>query len=190
MTVIGAYLAICGCGAIITPTGGHGMRHLTLLCAGMALGGGAADGVLSEQIVVPAHAVVAIPAHLSFAEAATLPVALKITLEQVDPYTLTWFRFVLAAGVMLAWLAARGGLRGFGINAAHQQHRHRCQPDDLLGVAAQQHHVGAVQRDDRARRLSGRDLRRRRPEAPEAAAAGQVGTVRGCFPARLRAGGR
>ena len=44
---------------------------------------------------------------------ATLPVALKITLEQVDPYTLTWFRFVLAAGVMLAWLAARGGLRGF-----------------------------------------------------------------------------
>ena len=44
---------------------------------------------------------------------ATLPVALKITLEQVDPYTLTWFRFVLAAGVMLAWLAARGGLGGF-----------------------------------------------------------------------------
>jgi len=44
---------------------------------------------------------------------ATLPVALKITLEQVDPYTLTWFRFVLAAGVMLAWLAARRGLGGF-----------------------------------------------------------------------------
>ena len=44
---------------------------------------------------------------------ATLPVALKITLEQVDPYTLTWFRFVLAAAVMLAWLAARGGLSGF-----------------------------------------------------------------------------
>ena len=44
---------------------------------------------------------------------ATLPVALKITLEQVDPYTLTWFRFVLAAAVMLAWLAARGGLGGF-----------------------------------------------------------------------------
>ncbi|PZO08039.1 MAG: EamA family transporter [Lysobacteraceae bacterium] len=44
---------------------------------------------------------------------ATLPVALKITLEQVDPYTLTWFRFVLATGVMLAWLAARGGLGGF-----------------------------------------------------------------------------
>jgi drug/metabolite transporter (DMT)-like permease len=44
---------------------------------------------------------------------ATLPVALKLTLEQVDPYTLTWFRFLLAAGVMLAWLAARGGLGGF-----------------------------------------------------------------------------
>ena len=44
---------------------------------------------------------------------ATLPVALKITLEQVDPYTLTWFRFVLAAAVMLGWLAARRGLGGF-----------------------------------------------------------------------------
>ena len=44
---------------------------------------------------------------------ATLPVALKLTLEQLDPYTLTWFRFLLAAGVMLAWLAARNGLGGF-----------------------------------------------------------------------------
>lgn len=44
---------------------------------------------------------------------ATLPVALKVTLEQVDPYTLTWFRFLLAAGVMFAWLAARRGLGGF-----------------------------------------------------------------------------
>ncbi len=44
---------------------------------------------------------------------ATLPVALKITLEELDPYTLTWFRFVIAAGVMLAWLTARGGLAGF-----------------------------------------------------------------------------
>jgi drug/metabolite transporter (DMT)-like permease len=44
---------------------------------------------------------------------ATLPVALKITLESLDPYTLTWFRFLVAAGVMLAWLAARDGLRGF-----------------------------------------------------------------------------
>lgn len=44
---------------------------------------------------------------------ATLPVALKLTLEQIDPYTLTWFRFLLAAGVMLAWLGARGRLGGF-----------------------------------------------------------------------------
>ncbi|MFY2762642.1 DMT family transporter [Arenimonas sp. MALMAid1274] len=44
---------------------------------------------------------------------ATLPVVLKITLEQIDPYTLTWFRFLFAAGVMGAWLAARRGLGGF-----------------------------------------------------------------------------
>jgi drug/metabolite transporter (DMT)-like permease len=44
---------------------------------------------------------------------ATLPVALKIMLEVLDPYTLTWFRFVVAAGVMLVWLGARGGLGGF-----------------------------------------------------------------------------
>ncbi|HZH43493.1 MAG TPA: DMT family transporter [Lysobacter sp.] len=40
----------------------------------------------------------------------TLPVALKITLEQLDPYTLTWFRFLLAFALMLGWLGARGGL--------------------------------------------------------------------------------
>ena len=44
---------------------------------------------------------------------ATLPVALKITLEQVDPITLTWFRFVFAAAVIGGWLAAAGGLRQF-----------------------------------------------------------------------------
>lgn len=44
---------------------------------------------------------------------ATLPVALKLTLEQIDAYTLTWFRFLLAAGVLLGWLGARGGLAGF-----------------------------------------------------------------------------
>lgn len=44
---------------------------------------------------------------------ATLPVALKITLEVLDPVTLTWFRFAIAAGVMLAWLAARNGLGAF-----------------------------------------------------------------------------
>lgn len=44
---------------------------------------------------------------------ATLPVALKITLEELDAYTLTWFRFVIAGGVMLAWMAAREGFAGF-----------------------------------------------------------------------------
>ena len=44
---------------------------------------------------------------------ATLPVALKLTLEQVDPITLTWFRFVFAACVIGGWLAAGGGLRQF-----------------------------------------------------------------------------
>lgn len=51
---------------------------------------------------------------------ATLPVALKLTLEQVDAITLTWFRFLVAAGVMGAWLAARGGFRAFGpLGARH-----------------------------------------------------------------------
>jgi drug/metabolite transporter (DMT)-like permease len=48
---------------------------------------------------------------------ATLPVALKITLEQLDPYTLTWFRFLVAAVLMVAWLGLRGGFgrfAGFG----------------------------------------------------------------------------
>ncbi len=44
---------------------------------------------------------------------ATLPVALKFTLEQVDAITLTWFRFAFAALVMGAWLGARRGLSGF-----------------------------------------------------------------------------
>ena len=44
---------------------------------------------------------------------ATLPVALKISLETLDPYTLTWFRFLVAAVVMALWLGARGGLSAF-----------------------------------------------------------------------------
>lgn len=43
----------------------------------------------------------------------TLPVALKITLDVLDPYTLTWIRFVIASAVMLGWLIARQGLGGF-----------------------------------------------------------------------------
>lgn len=41
---------------------------------------------------------------------ATLPVALKITLEQVDAVTLTWFRFLVAGVLMGAWLAWKGRL--------------------------------------------------------------------------------
>ena len=45
---------------------------------------------------------------------ATLPVALKVALEVVDPWTLTWFRFLVAAVLMGTWLARRDRLRGFG----------------------------------------------------------------------------
>ena len=48
---------------------------------------------------------------------ATLPVALKVTLQALDPLTLTWFRFLVAAVLTLGWLAVRGklgGLRGLG----------------------------------------------------------------------------
>jgi drug/metabolite transporter (DMT)-like permease len=40
----------------------------------------------------------------------TLPVALKLTLEQVDAITLTWFRFLVASLLMGAWLAWKGRL--------------------------------------------------------------------------------
>lgn len=45
---------------------------------------------------------------------ATLPIALKVALEILDPITLTWFRFVVAMAVTAAWLGARGALRGYG----------------------------------------------------------------------------
>jgi drug/metabolite transporter (DMT)-like permease len=44
---------------------------------------------------------------------ATLPIALKLTLEVLDPITLTWFRFLVAALLTGAWLAARGQLSGY-----------------------------------------------------------------------------
>ena len=40
-----------------------------------ALGGGAVDGMLAEQIVLPAEAVVRLPSYLTYEEAATLPCA-------------------------------------------------------------------------------------------------------------------
>ena len=43
---------------------------------------------------------------------ATLPIALKIALDVLDPITLTWFRFLVAALFTAAWLGLRGKLRG------------------------------------------------------------------------------
>lgn len=44
---------------------------------------------------------------------ATLPLALKVLVGVLDPVTLTWFRFVVAAGCTTAWLAWRGELGGY-----------------------------------------------------------------------------
>ena len=38
---------------------------------------------------------------------------MRLTLQQLDPYTLTWFRFLVAAVLTGAWLAARGRLGGY-----------------------------------------------------------------------------
>jgi drug/metabolite transporter (DMT)-like permease len=45
---------------------------------------------------------------------ASLPVALKLALESLDVWTLTWFRFLVAFVVTLLWLVWRRGLVGFG----------------------------------------------------------------------------
>lgn len=43
---------------------------------------------------------------------ATLPIVLKIVVNVLDPITLTWFRFLVAAVFTAGWLRLRGGLRG------------------------------------------------------------------------------
>lgn len=43
----------------------------------------------------------------------SLPVALKIALESMDPYTLTWYRFLAAGLVSGAWLVASGRVRRY-----------------------------------------------------------------------------
>lgn len=45
---------------------------------------------------------------------ATLPIALKIVLDVLDPLTLTWFRFLVATVCTAAWLGLRGQLGGYG----------------------------------------------------------------------------
>ncbi|MCG8465568.1 MAG: DMT family transporter [Xanthomonadales bacterium] len=44
---------------------------------------------------------------------ASLPVALKLTLEFVDPWTLTWFRFASAAALLLVWQGPKRSFSGF-----------------------------------------------------------------------------
>lgn len=44
---------------------------------------------------------------------ATLPIALKIVLDALDPVTVTWFRFLVAAICTVAWLGLRGQLGGY-----------------------------------------------------------------------------
>jgi len=44
---------------------------------------------------------------------ATLPLALKISLEQIDAWTLTWIRFLVAALVIGGWIAGGGRWRAF-----------------------------------------------------------------------------
>jgi drug/metabolite transporter (DMT)-like permease len=39
-----------------------------------------------------------------------LPIALKITLQKLDVYTVTWFRFLVSFGLLAIYLAARGEL--------------------------------------------------------------------------------
>jgi drug/metabolite transporter (DMT)-like permease len=43
----------------------------------------------------------------------TLPVALKLALDSLDAFTLTWVRFVIAAVCIFSWLLLRGSLRQF-----------------------------------------------------------------------------
>ncbi len=48
-----------------------------------------------------------------------LPIALKVTLEQMDAFTISWYRF-LASGVLLcAWLGFRGKLPALGGRPRH-----------------------------------------------------------------------
>ena len=59
---------------------------------------------------------------------ATLPLALKLSLERLDPITLTWFRFLVASVLTALWLAWRRQLGGYRALSA----RHR----GMLAIAA------------------------------------------------------
>src|SRR5262245_1698100 len=52
-------------------------------------------------------------ALVAAAQGATLPVALTVALERVDPYTLTWARCAFAALGVGLWLGFRGELGSY-----------------------------------------------------------------------------
>jgi NADPH:quinone reductase-like Zn-dependent oxidoreductase len=79
-----------------------------------ALGGGQTDGVLSEYIVTEEAAVVAIPEHLSFSEAATLPCA------GVTAWHALFERGNLQAGETVL-VQGTGGVALFGLQLAAAQ---------------------------------------------------------------------
>ena len=74
--------------------------------------GGSLPGVLAEQVVMPEHALVAIPEHLSFAEAACLPCA-AVTVWQA-----LFRRGELAPGQTVLALGT-GGVSVFALQLAH-----------------------------------------------------------------------
>ncbi|MFH3479102.1 zinc-dependent alcohol dehydrogenase family protein [Xanthobacter variabilis] len=80
-------------------------------CLPTSLGGRATDGVLADFITVPAAALVAVPEHLSFAEAATLPCA-AVT---------AWHGLVVRAGLRSGdtlLVQGTGGVALFGLQFA------------------------------------------------------------------------
>lgn len=76
-----------------------------------ALGGGQTDGVLSQQVVADEGAVVAVPGHLSLAEAATLPCA------GVTAWHALFERGALQAGDTVL-VQGTGGVALFGLQLA------------------------------------------------------------------------
>jgi drug/metabolite transporter (DMT)-like permease len=48
-----------------------------------------------------------------------LPIALQVTLEEMDGYTITWYRFLVAATLLGSYLAVRGGLPRLGGQGSH-----------------------------------------------------------------------
>ncbi len=51
---------------------------------------------------------------------ATLPIALKLALQQLDPWTLTWFRFLFCLLITGTWLLCNGKMHRYrGLSLAH-----------------------------------------------------------------------